>query len=164
MPTKLSHRKTAFDGHTSKFRELVHHAENFLRRNESERPVFTFDIGAISSLFYVAWECRVPSIRRKATALLRQAPKKEGILGADGTIEIAIRIISIEERGLGLPDPANFDKSWNVADIDDTRLPEEEKRVHFMEMVNVTRALALRVTMLVEEEGFFHWRVEDVLI
>jgi hypothetical protein len=162
MPTRLSHRKIAFDAHASKFSELVHHAEVFLNHSANDRPVFTFDIGAIPSLYYAASECRVPSIRRKAMALLKKAPRKESIMGADSSAEIAHRLISIEERGLGLPDPAEFDESSNMAEIDDSRLPDEEKRVHFMEAGKNGEVFEVRVTMLVEEDGFFHWQVEDV--
>jgi hypothetical protein len=95
-------------------------------------------------------------------ALLKKAPRKESIMGADSSAEIAHRLISIEERGLWLPDPAEFDESSNMAEIDDSRLPDEEKRVHFMEAGKNEEVFEVRVTMLVEEDGFFHWQVEDV--
>ena len=162
MPTRLSHRKIAFDAHTAMFEELVHHAEIFLNHYASERPVFTFDIGALPSLYYVASECRIPSIRRKAMALLRKAPRKESIINAESSAEVALRIIAIEERDLGLPDPSDFNDCLDTTNLDDTKLPDEDKRVHFMEMVRNGDIFALRVTMLVEEDGFFHWQVEDV--
>lgn len=162
MPTRLSHRKIAFDAHAPTFRELVHYGEIFVNHNASERPVFTFDIGAVPSLYYAASECRVPSIRRKAAALLKKAPKKESIMNADSGAEVAKKIIAIEERGLGHPDPLKFNDCFDITGIDDSRLPDEEKRVHFMEMVKKEDIFAVRVTMLAEEDGFFHWLVEDV--
>ena len=71
----------------------------------------------------------------------------------------------IEERGLGLPPPdLDGDDYSHPTAIDDSRLPEEDKRIHFMEMVKNDDVFAIRVTMLVEDNGFFHWKVEDVPI
>ena len=162
IPTRLSCRKTAFDAHTNRFRKLLHHAEIFLNYPANERPVFTFEIGAIPSLYWVASECRIPSLRRKALALLKKAPKKESFLGADSSAEVAYRQISIEERLLGLPDPAKFDEISDGMYIDDSVLPAEDKRVHFMELVKTTPVFEIRVTMLVEKDGYFHWVVEDI--
>ena len=162
IPTRLSCRKTAFDAYTDQFRELLNHAEVFLNHHTSERPVFTFEFGAIPSMYWVACECRVPSLRRKALALLRKAPKKESFLGADSSAEVAYRQLVIEERDLRLPDPAELDENSDGIYVDDSVLPAEDKRVHFMELVNTTPVFKIRVTMLVEKDGYFHWVVEDI--
>ena len=125
IPTRWSYRKTAFDAHADQFRELLRYAEMFVNHNASERPVFTFVIGAIPSLFYAATKCRLPSIRRRALALLKKAPKKESLLGADSSAEVAYQVISIEGRGLGLPDPAVYNDEADATDIDDTLRPAE---------------------------------------
>jgi hypothetical protein len=162
IPTRLSYRKTAFDAHTYEFRELLHHAELFLDHETNARPVFTFEIGAIPSMYWVASECRVPSLRRKALALLKKAPKKESFMGADSSAEVTYRQVLIEERGLGLPDPAKFDEGSDEMYIYDSILPAEDKRVHFMELVKNTRVFEIRVTMLVEKDGYFYWKVENI--
>ena len=117
------------------------------------------------SLFFAATECRVPSIRRKALALLKKAPGKESILGADTSAEVAYRLITTEEKGLGLPDPAKYDET-KVSELDDTLLPAEDNR--FMRMVvvknRITKAFELLVTTHKEVDGRLECKFEYVKI
>lgn len=131
----------------------MYHAEKYLESNASERPVFSFDFGVIPALYFTASECRVPSIRRKALALLKLAPKKESLLAADNLAQLCSRLISIEERGLGLPDPMA---------VDDSVLPGAHERVHMLRVLknDDTRSFELRIIRQSEVDGHFQSRAE----
>ncbi len=62
---------------------------------------FTFEMGVIPPLYFVATKCRVPSIRRAAISLLETTtPRREGIWIASLYAAVARRIVQIEEQDL----------------------------------------------------------------
>lgn len=64
--------------------------------------IFTFEMGVIPPLYFVAMKCRVPSIRHAAISLLETTmPRREGIWIASLYVAVARRIIQIEEEDLG---------------------------------------------------------------
>jgi hypothetical protein len=73
--THLSSVQTAFDNDNSRFENIVHHADIILAHTKKNtRPSFTFEIGVITPLYFVATKCRHPTIRRRALSLLKKAP------------------------------------------------------------------------------------------
>jgi hypothetical protein len=160
VSTQLSACKTAFDQYASQFGELVFHAEKYLKNNTTERLVFAFDFGVIPSLYFASSECRVPSTRRKALALLRLAPKKESLLAADNMAELCDRLITIEEGGLGLPGKPK--EQIITPRVDDLVLPRAHERVHMLRVFRneATRSFELRVIRQSEVDGCFQSRAE----
>lgn len=75
LTTRLSPLETAFDDKIYHFRQVVHHAEIYV--NAKAAAVFTFEVGAIAPLYFVATKCRVPPLRRKALEVMARAPRKE---------------------------------------------------------------------------------------
>lgn len=65
------------------------------------RPTFAFESSIVRPLYSVANKCRDPVIRRKAIALLRSAPRQEGIWDSQLAAKVAERVMTIEESGLG---------------------------------------------------------------
>ena len=64
-------------------------------------PLFTFDMGAIAPLYFVAVSCRDRKLRRKALSLLHSCvPRREGLWDADVMEYVAQRVVDIEEVGL----------------------------------------------------------------
>ncbi|KAF2215666.1 hypothetical protein CERZMDRAFT_94068 [Cercospora zeae-maydis SCOH1-5] len=121
----------AFDTCTQSFAEILRLSENFLAKKQ--RSTFTFEVGTIPALAFVAAKCRVPSMRRKALFLLSQAPLKENMWGSQPVAEVTLRLIMIEEEGLGLPAPCVGPLSCGPSYdpyIDDSVLPPEYQRVH----------------------------------
>jgi hypothetical protein len=60
---------------------------------------FAFDTTIIYPLFYVATRCRVPSVRRRAIALLEAANRREGLWDSKLVAKVARLIMEIEEQG-----------------------------------------------------------------
>ncbi|KIV84253.1 hypothetical protein PV11_00043 [Exophiala sideris] len=81
---------------------------------------FSFDLGIIMPLYFVATTCRDPVIRRAALHLLLNCPRREGIWLSWMTGRVAEQIISIEEDGIIRPE------SWK--DI------PSQNRIHLLEM------------------------------
>jgi hypothetical protein len=90
----------------------------------TDRPhSFTFEMGVIPPLYFVAIKCRVPSIRRTALSLLETTmPRREGIWIASLYVAVAKRIVQIEEEGIQVV--GHRDK------ISGELLPPEWKRVY----------------------------------
>ena len=67
----------------------------------SDKPIFSFDFSIVGPLYSVAHKCRDPFVRRRSIALLRSAPRQEGIWDSQMAAQVAERIMNIEESGLG---------------------------------------------------------------
>ena len=152
--TRLSPFQSAFDGFAYHFEQTVHHAEIYVNAMSKEIAHFTFEVGAVPPLYFVATKCRVPSLRRKALRLLKRAPKKECIWGADTTAELAARLMTIEEEGLDLPDPYLCLRGINMP-VSDAALPAESKRIHNLEILQnkVDMRYEVRITTYQYEAG-----------
>jgi hypothetical protein len=98
--THLGLVQTAFDQHNDRFEEIVHHADIILTLSDTQ-PSFTFEMGVIPPLYFVATKCRHPTIRRKALALLRKAPDRESSWRALPTAKVVEKVIALEERHQG---------------------------------------------------------------
>ena len=64
---------------TTNFEDVVCHAEVVLTLVDIQPP-FTFDIGVIPSLFFVATRCRHPKIRRTPLSLIKNASAQENLM------------------------------------------------------------------------------------
>ncbi|KAE9379928.1 hypothetical protein N431DRAFT_448759 [Stipitochalara longipes BDJ] len=128
-----------------------------LPRASPKRPVwrdaFTFEMGIIPSLYFVAIKCRDPAIRREAIRLLGLArPRKEGLWNARNLTSIAERVIETEEDGIVEPE-------W----------PAEEKRVHDAQWANesLESTTVQKVVFFVrptDAEGQGQWEFREEMI
>ena len=82
--------------------------------------------------------------------------------GAASTAELACRLITIEEVGMGLVQPDCTGRCANLA-VDDTMLPLEENRVHNLELLRnrSTQAFDVRITRYSVVDGLFLRRFAD---
>lgn len=165
LSTRLETTESMFDDFTEVFRELLHHAEIYVRATAAEPPNFTFEIGAVMPLFLIASKCRVPSVRRQALDLMLQCPRKESTFGAYSCAQAVRCLISIEEEGLGLPAPDLSGFSGSVA-VDDSVLVPEDKRIHFFDLRKnrPKHVYEIRVTRYREMEGRLERAVEDFAV
>ncbi|KAF1982122.1 hypothetical protein K402DRAFT_397855 [Aulographum hederae CBS 113979] len=68
-------------------------------------PKFSFELGLIAPIYFVAIKCRDPYTRRSALSLLHRADKRrEGLVDATRAFKIASRVVELEEAHLR---PAN---------------------------------------------------------
>ncbi|KAK5114133.1 hypothetical protein LTR62_002703 [Meristemomyces frigidus] len=166
LSTRLAIDQMVFDDFTDHFERVLHYAEIYITSKVDERLNFTFEVGAVPSLYFTATKCRIPSIRRRALRLLARAPRKECMWGAASTGQIAARLITIEEEGMGLVPPA-----WDGSSLgggpaihtEDDRFPAEEMRVHNLELIQIkrTRMHELRVTRYRLVDGKRYKVVQD---
>ncbi|RMY64056.1 hypothetical protein D0863_10094 [Hortaea werneckii] len=148
LSTRLAADQVVFDQYTDQFEETLRYGEKYV--NKAGQPaVFTFEVGAVPPLYFVATKCRIPSLRRRALRLLARAPRKEAMWGATSTGQLAARIIAVEEEGMGITPPMwngePFPNSATKAQEgeptkpfvgnSDALLPAEENRVHNMEIL-----------------------------
>ncbi|KAK0611229.1 hypothetical protein B0T14DRAFT_439375 [Immersiella caudata] len=100
--------ETVFDSHTAGFEAIMQQAINLwskiarympftLPTGKPDHLSFTVDMGFIPPLYFTAFRCRVPRLRRLAIQLLVSAPHREGIWDGVVTAAIARRIMEMEE-------------------------------------------------------------------
>ncbi|KAL9127464.1 MAG: hypothetical protein Q9217_003664 [Psora testacea] len=74
--------------------------------NDSDRvqeaPSFSLDMNIVWPLYAVTHKCRDPVLCRKAVALLKSSPRQESIWDSVLAGRVAEKLISIEEKGLGV--------------------------------------------------------------
>ena len=134
LSTCTSPRQTAFDAHKARFATIINHAEQALRYSAectTGQPVFTFETGDISPLYFCAIKCRDPILRRKALHLMSQAPRRESLWASVATERVIEKIIAIEEgQGeISLGHTPALPETLNLA------LPPEERRIHHVAVV-----------------------------
>lgn len=102
----LSPGETIWDQYKSKFEEMVQLAEpiisDSLRFPDESSKSFSFELGIIPQLQFIAWKCRWPKIRRKALQLLCQAPKREVVFDSSYAYAVYERVRILEESALNL--------------------------------------------------------------
>ncbi|KAI7235988.1 hypothetical protein KC330_g3970 [Hortaea werneckii] len=149
LSTRLVTEQVEFDQYTNHFEQTLRYGEKYVNAKAGQPAVFTFEVGAVPPLYFVATKCRVPSLRRHALRLLARAPRKEAMWGATSTGQLAARIIAVEEEGMGITPPMwNGEPFPSSATKDqggeptrpsvgnsDALLPSEENRVHNMEIL-----------------------------
>lgn len=112
--------------------EIVSMVESVIALNDSaassHRPDFTFEISIVGPLYSVAHKCRDPFVRRKAISLLRSSLRQEGIWDSNMAAQVAERIITIEESGLGEVRSAKDVPDWaRISDVEASFDPVETK-------------------------------------
>lgn len=139
LSSSVSAEESHFDEQTEAFSAIINLAATMNLYNSTgaemledppvastpaDRPhSFTFEMGIIPPLYFVAIKCRVPSIRRTAISLLDTTmPRREGIWIASLYVAVAKRIIQIEEADLQIV--------GHKDEIGGELLPPEWMRVH----------------------------------
>ena len=117
VATCLDKSESAFDVHMAEFTSIVTFSESLLAKGTAANalPRFTFEMGLIPPLYFTAINCRHPTLRRKALALMRQGSKRESLWDAEPVAKVAERVIELEECGF-----ESGTDAW----------PEEKYRIH----------------------------------
>jgi hypothetical protein len=107
--------ETAYDAHLERFKEIIRHGklvvESLEARSQPHAANFTFDISLIPPLYFAATNCRCPTTRREAVALLARNPPREGLWDSKQFVLVANRVIEMEESEL------NPETGWPVEDV-----------------------------------------------
>lgn len=132
--TDTSLTETICDSFTTQFKHIIRVAEIVLQRDTSlynthnSRLTFTFGIGPIMAILYVATRCRVGSLRREAINLFRRYPTRNGAWDSKEAALVAEWVVSIEEEEM------NGDRNRDVAM--DVFIPEERRvRMHTLKWI-----------------------------
>ncbi|CEL10799.1 hypothetical protein ASPCAL13910 [Aspergillus calidoustus] len=123
VATCLTQNKSVYDAHIPGFRTIVEQASRALdasASSDASQPVFTFELGVGLPLFWTALECREPSLRRRALALLRRAPPMQGFYKCAPGIALAGKIMQLEE---GFAKQISLDKQRQLKERDSHHLP-----------------------------------------
>lgn len=124
--TALSPYETEWDKHKDDYEKLLDIAERLVEhftKPEKRTLAFSFELGCIPPLHFVAWKCRWPLIRRRALYLLDICERRECLFDSRFSYSVFSRIMQVEEESFGLP-------PGQVPGADD--LPPEEARIHQM--------------------------------
>ena len=118
--------KMLVDSFKDDFSQIISDAETLTlltrQTRESAGGYLPFEVGALYCVHFVAWECRHPSLRRRALYLLRQASvARESFWSSNVTLKIIERVMALEE---GIDDVFQSQPGWEEA------LPPEHQRVH----------------------------------
>lgn len=99
LSTLFSPSLLDYDDHESSYRTIVSEAELALPLspgNTARR--IPYDLSLVPCLYYTAWACRRPRLRRRAIALLRdRAPRAENLWMAEQCVEFAEGLVAWEE-------------------------------------------------------------------
>jgi Fungal specific transcription factor domain len=131
--TCLSPYQTSLDQYIALFRETIDHAAAALiSAPNPERMPATEEMDLVPPLYFVASKCREPSLRRKALALLKIAPRKKNAWGGLWNVLPAERIVEkiIELEEIGLCKTESFESGYAGS-----KLPEEGARIHEIEIL-----------------------------
>ncbi|KAF2434882.1 hypothetical protein EJ08DRAFT_693371 [Tothia fuscella] len=125
LATSLLPNETAWDLYEAEYEEIVRLCESLVATTQApldEAPKrFSFEMGIIPPLHFVAWKCRYPFIRRKALSLLWECPRRECLFESRRSYAVFNRSMIIEEECFGFA-------PGEVPQAND--LPPESFRIH----------------------------------
>jgi len=108
--TGVSGREILHDNYIDKYEEVLALAEGLLLGGQatlssaSTNRFFSFDIGVIFPLFWVAIKLRKPQSRRRAVELLGSMHHQEGAWKSTSAAKVAQFVIDVEEEGMSQDD------------------------------------------------------------
>jgi hypothetical protein len=90
-----------FDKSFEAFKELVDLCEDVIgpENGDGER-VFVFEMQTLMALDNIAKKCRDPVVRRRAVALLKRRPMREGVKDSVLSAKVGEWVIGVEEEGM----------------------------------------------------------------
>ncbi|KAE9985584.1 hypothetical protein EG327_004628 [Venturia inaequalis] len=121
LAASLSPNESTWDQYKDDYEEIVTLSQTLVPEVVDHSKHFSFEMGIIAPLHFVAWKCRWPHIRRKALALLKASPRRECLFESHDSCAVFTRVMLVEEEYLGL-------SPHEVPPEDE--LPPEHLRVH----------------------------------
>ncbi|QDS70105.1 hypothetical protein FKW77_005179 [Venturia effusa] len=121
LAASLSPHETIWDQYKDDYEKIVTLTQTLVPEVADHSKHFSFEIGIIAPLHFVAWKCRWPHIRRKALALLKASPRRECLFESYDSCAVFTRVMHVEEEYLRLL-PHEIPP--------ENELPPEEFRIH----------------------------------
>jgi hypothetical protein len=122
LATHFSPSLLAYDAYEPHFRTLLSEATRVLSVVELIGNLFAWEIATVPCLYYMAWACRRPSLRRAAIELLRtHGPRQENLWTAESALGRMERVVAWEE--------GKEEYVGRVTEEEDRMLPNEGRRV-----------------------------------
>lgn len=110
--------------------KLAEDVVDFLKTENPSTTSLSLDNGIVSSLYGVAIQCRDPTIRRKAIALLRAGHRQEGVWNSVLIASVAEEVMNIEEEGLDNPKSCEDIPEWaRIIAVDPTLDPDGRRAI-----------------------------------
>ena len=105
-----------YDRYRSDFEDMLSLAERLIRGSQTTGfGLACLNMGVLAPLFFVALKCRDLVLRRKAVALLKLSPRREGIWSRTCILQYSEWKIEMEERGRGsLPETSPLPESARI--------------------------------------------------
>lgn len=128
LAASLSPNETTWDQYKDHYEKIVTLLQTLVPEVTDPSKHFSFEMGIIAPLHFVAWKCRWPHIRRRALALLKSSPRRECLFESYDSCAVFTRVMLVEEGYLGLL-PHKVPS--------ENELPPEEYRIH---QVDITPA------------------------
>ncbi|RDW62356.1 hypothetical protein BP6252_11789 [Coleophoma cylindrospora] len=131
LETSLSTAQEEFDKHMDKFENIIQMCEVLSAQqiqDASKRATrsryFSFEMGLLPPIFFVAMKCRHRVLRRRALALLQVAsPRREGMWNAGLLAAVAEKTVALEEEGM---DPDAMFPPERQRVLDTSGMPNKE--------------------------------------
>jgi hypothetical protein len=152
--------ETSWDAFLPEFIRLLDLTEEFIALDSKTftKGVVSSELGIVVPLFETAMRCRDPRQRRRALAMLRSAPLREGVWDSLGAAAVAESAIRVEEDGL-----AQVEQAGDVPD---------QKRIYFLNPaadisrreVHVTFFRERRLLILADEEMCYEWSTQEQVV
>jgi hypothetical protein len=121
LAASLSPDESVWDQYKEEYEKIVYLSQTLVPDVVDPTKHFSFEMGIIAPLHFVAWKCRWPLVRRKALALLRASPRRECLFESYDSCAVFTRVMLVEEEYLGL--------SWHEVPPEDELAPEQF-RIH----------------------------------
>ncbi|TLD30182.1 hypothetical protein E2P81_ATG06835 [Venturia nashicola] len=128
LAASLSPNESTWDQYKDEYETIVTLSRTLVPEVVDRSKQFSFEMGIIAPLHFVAWKCRWPHIRRKALALLKAAPRRECLFESYDSCAVFTRVMLVEEEYLGL-------LPHEVPPED--QLPPEQFRIHQVDITPV---------------------------
>lgn len=143
LSTSLAREEKAHDRYDEQNLETVDLAEDYLRDNDTDSLVFTFEMGLIPPLYWTTIKCRNPEIRNRAFNLLKRAPAREGLWNRETALRVAARVIALETRNPQVVGNNMIFKDARVCDVRIQWTDEEGTHVTFLAKENDSTEITL---------------------
>ncbi|GAB7338480.1 hypothetical protein MBLNU457_4760t1 [Dothideomycetes sp. NU457] len=140
LHTVLSGSQRVYEQYEAEFTALLDAAESVLEtpsisqtHSSSSFTPFTFEMGLLPPLYFVAYRCRKTSLRHRAISLLELVPTSEATWDKSIHIALAKRIMEVEEHG--------FQSSGGPMNVDCTAPGDVGRTGHLMHDISISPSL-----------------------
>lgn len=123
-PPGIEEDPLKWDAYTDSFREMMAYAEAAVALDGEDNgpyliknPQFHMHTGLGPVLYGIIHKCRDPMIRRQAISLMARSPRIEGLWDSEAVLAVALRAMTVEERGVAVTSSAEIPATARIRRI-----------------------------------------------